>query len=487
MRAVSNLKQYAVSLVLLVFAALISLVGILAVTVWKPAQYVVASGESSQPFVMTRTGVLPLYNQTVTVTVTAVDPAQKVWMAIGSSHDIKGWLGDLPYDEVIGLEDLKTLKFLSHGDSEGQAQSGDSQSGDSQSGGGQPEEAAPAGAAVEGAQSGSTAPDVDLLPEDAPVPTSADRSEEVDSGPIASDMWLSLREGRGTIEIELLPSYADASLLIASDGDIAAPKLTLTWSYPQPNLLAWTAFTLAAAVLLLAGLTAWTTQRRQVKRKARAERILVARQADVTETAAMPAITEDVLPDIAEATPAPVEEVQPKKVERSSILSDERFAPEGPVGDATEDSAEPEPSEETAEELGSAPVEDPAQIPAEPSAHMESISTDSGMINLSALQGGAAFPTRRALREAQARGVQSLIVEGREFHTGSTPVVAAKDEADGSPTASGASDVARDAVSEVLGKRSTRVSGWGRAFTNQKRSADEANNQTAESEGDEDE
>lgn len=427
-RTVSNLKRYMASLVIAAFAALLLLVGLLAATVWKPSQQVEASVQSTQPFVMTRTGVLPLYNKSVTVTVTSADPSQKIWMAVGSAQDIKGWLGDRPYDEIMGLEDLTTLKVVGHQGAQDSAQSGETP----QSGG---QAAATPTPAVD--------PTVDLAAQ------SGAQSGDAVPSPITSDMWKTLREGTGSITMELLSSDAESSLLITADGVSPAPELTLTWAFPQPNILGWVSFSLGAVVLVLAGLVASLTYRRQIKRRRRAETLREAESADVTETAAIPVITAEVAPE--------------QEEDSASVRAEDDPAP----------STDPEPQDDPGEPGSDADAPQEPEAASEPTPEAktdrtESISTDSGMINLAALQGGAVYPTRRALREAQSRGVERVIVEGREFQTGSTPIVRAQkdDESDSGSTL-------KDSVSSVLSKRSARAPKWNEAFTRRRKGTEE--------------
>ena len=72
-----------------------------------------------------------------------------------------------------------------------------------------------------------------------------------------------------------------------------------------------------------------------------------------------------------------------------------------------------------------ASTDEPAGVPAQDAApktparhpldHSETLTTESGMINMTAMLGGGKFPTRAALRAARAQGVPTLIVDGREF------------------------------------------------------------------------
>lgn len=105
----SKAKRYSVPIVFGIIAVALLAVGVLALTVWRPAQQVSATHDSTEPFAMTRAGVFPLYADSVKINATA-EPDQDVWLAVGSPEDITAWLQDEPYEEVVGLLDLQTLK-----------------------------------------------------------------------------------------------------------------------------------------------------------------------------------------------------------------------------------------------------------------------------------------------------------------------------------------------------------------------------------------
>lgn len=60
----------------------------------------------------------------------------------------------------------------------------------------------------------------------------------------------------------------------------------------------------------------------------------------------------------------------------------------------------------------------------------ESVTTDTGTIDLSGVRPGAILPSRRALREARERGESALIIEGHSFDTGLIPQIAKVDARD---------------------------------------------------------
>ena len=63
---------------------------------------------------MTRGNVLSIVKDDVTVTATSKSGAP-VTLSIGTTQDVKGWIGDAAYTEVIGVESDRTkLKAESH-------------------------------------------------------------------------------------------------------------------------------------------------------------------------------------------------------------------------------------------------------------------------------------------------------------------------------------------------------------------------------------
>lgn len=441
----SRVKRYSLPIVLGVIAAALVAVGVLAVTVWRPSQQVVASRDSDQPYTMTRVGVFPLYGDEVNVRATAPDD-QFVWVALGSPDDVTAWLQDEPYDEIVGLADLQTLKAIPHSTDE--PQSGGDAAVDEQTEDGDEAESA-----------------------DAAVPTS----------PIQSDMWIAEKYGKGSVSLTLTKDEMDASILAATNGEDNAPTITLTWDTPQSNLLAVISFITAGVVALIAAAVAAGLAGAHSRRLTRSHELrTLDERADTTTTEI--AVGSTTLGDDAEGeassavnadaeshaetgedsvpTPAAADRFEPASEEQAAEENEAETraqkADSYQQGDSTEPTAatssDNEPAE--AEEApGSTPTADRApKTTVEPSeaerleaVRSETVTTESGMMNLSALQGGGAFPTRRALREAQRRGVGKLVVGGREFNT-----------------TSGRQDASD--VDEVLGQRALKPQRWSEAM-----------------------
>ncbi len=426
--AVANIKRYTLPIALAVISAVMLVVGILSLTVWKPPQEVVAQRSTEQPFTMTRAGVLPLYADKVEVRASVPesgDKDQTVWLAVGSADDVNAWLQEESYDEIVGLLDLQTLKAVPHIYES-------------------PADDSAAGTADDPATDPGTSEDPTGQSEDGVEPDAV--PGQVVESPISSDMWTAVKYGRGSVSLTLSGDDMDMSLLAATDGEGPAPVISLRWETPQPNLLAIISFVLLGVVAALA-LFAWAVlfatrsrtksaedqgSKKELKRAT--EEAKAAKKADHSETEVIKNLatefeTDEIgADDIAEvADPIESADVEDIAQESANVPEIER---DGAIGAGFEDEAgaDTKADEHSSPDLAAdAPVNadedtqasflEHALAESEDDGRYETVSTDSGMLNLSALQDGFAFPTRRALREAQSRGVDALVVEGRKFST----------------------------------------------------------------------
>ena len=385
----SKAKRYSVPIVLGIIAVALLAVGALALTVWRPAQQVSATHNPTEPFAMTRAGVFPLYADSVRINVTA-EPDQDVWLAVGSPEDITAWLQDEPYEEIVGLLDLQTLKTIPHG-VEANPQSGEAQSGRGAE-------------SVEEPQSGAQA-----------------------ASPISSDMWVAENYGRGSVSLTLSGDDMGLSILAATDGVGPAPTLTLTWQTPQSNLLAVASFIGAAIATIMALIIAVSLAGAARRRASRSEALRTLDERASTDTAEIATLPELSTTD---------------HVESTNAISVEATETADPTEVVAEDAAET--VESIDKDKPSTKDDQPSRLEA---SRSETVTTDSGMMNLSALQqGGGSFPTRRALRDAHRRGVSRLVVGEREFTTTATPT-----EEDPTPD-------------RVLHERSVRPNKWSEAM-----------------------
>ena len=506
-------KRYVAASSMGVVALVCVLVGLLGVTVLRPPTHQVSSVVSATDLIMTRGNVLSIVKDDVTVTATSKSGAP-VTLSIGTTQDVKGWIGDAAYTEVIGVESDRTkLKAESHA-----AVST-----------GQTAPAVPSTPAQSGAQSGVQSGAQPLA-----EPSSADLVQQLAS----SDMWFKQASGEGTVSLDLENVPSGRSALAASAAGPGDLTLTLTWKVEQTNTLAIIAF-LAACVFALIALALFLTRWQLLRlRKIREARIEERRKADSLETSSInsAAVAERVAAarDSAPA-PAPVEEppatdeatasndssteageatsveageatsVEEKaqwgaalytpaadestenaaaEEEASDAASGEKEAAEEEASDAASgeneaaDEAAPSENEEAAE---AADGSDEAATNAAPQDEYipdpltdtferrgrhgldngpidqdppERATTDTGVIDLSGIRGGRTLPSRRALREARNNGEQTVVVDGQEFNTGLIPITRPRAAEPAAPTSAPDDDASK------TGGWTSIMSGW---------------------------
>lgn len=488
-------KRYVAASSMGVVALVCVLVGLLGVTVLRPPTHQVSSVVSATDLIMTRGNVLSIVKDDVTVTATSKSGAP-VTLSIGTTQDVKGWIGDAAYTEVIGVESDRTkLKAESHA-----AVST-----------GQTAPAAPSTPAQSGAQSGVQSGAQPLAD-----PTSADLVTQLAS----SDMWFKQASGEGTVSLDLENVPSGRSALAASAAGPDDLTLTLTWKVEQTNTLAIIAF-LAACVFALIALALFLTRWQLLRlRKIREARIEERRKADSLETSSInsAAVAERVAAarDSAPAQ-APVEE--PPAADEATVSNDsstdaaeampvEEKAQWGAVvyTPAADESAENAPAEEeTADGASSeeesageaAPSENDGATEADDSPDEaasneaasnevpqddyvpdpltdtferrgrhgldngpidqdppERATTDTGVIDLSGIRGGRTLPSRRALREARNNGEQTVVVDGQEFNTGLIPITRPRAAEPAAPTSAPDDDASK------TGGWTSIMSGW---------------------------
>ena len=449
-------KRYVAASSMGVVALVCVLVGLLGVTVLRPPTHQVSSVVSATDLIMTRGNVLSIVKDDVTVTATSKSGAP-VTLSIGTTQDVKGWIGDAAYTEVIGIESDRTkLKAESH-DAIG------------------PSRVPSSTPAQSGAQSGVQSGAQPLA-----EPSSADLVQQLAS----SDMWFKQASGEGTVSLDLENVPSGRSALAASAAGPGDLTLTLTWKVEQTNTLAIIAF-LAACVFALIALALFLTRWQLLRlRKIRAARIEERRKADSLETSSInSAAVAERIAAAREAAPAATPASEPAQAEEPTVVeteqreadADEKPADDAPTWGASafasdqneteddeasvEETAEAVAEERTEDDLREeAPVE-PADASDDNAAQVQSSSdsseeyvpdpltdtferrgrhgldngpidqdpperatTDTGVIDLSGIRGGRTLPSRRALREARNNGEQVVVVDGQEFNTGLIPV-----------------------------------------------------------------
>ena len=453
-------KRYVAASSMGVVALVCVLVGLLGVTVLRPPTHQVSSVVSATDLIMTRGNVLSIVKDDVTVTATSKSGAP-VTLSIGTTQDVKGWIGDAAYTEVIGVESDRTkLKAESH-DAIGPSRV--------------PSPTPSQSGAQSGAQSGVQSGTQPLA-----EPSSADLVQQLAS----SDMWFKQASGEGTVSLDLENVPSGRSALAASAAGPGDLTLTLTWKVEQTNTLAIIAF-LAACVFALIALALFLTRWQLLRlRKIREARIEERRKADSLETSSInSAAVAERIAAAREAGPVPAREIEPTKADEPSAdeteqreaegdekptdnapawgaaafasgqneteddeapveEADEAVADDGPdatpvdeapvesVEDSDDNGAQTPPSSDSSEEYVPDPLTDTFErrgrhgldngpIDQDPP---ERATTDTGVIDLSGIRGGRTLPSRRALREARNNGEQVVVVDGQEFNTGLIPV-----------------------------------------------------------------
>lgn len=483
-------KRYVAASSMGVVALVCVLVGLLGVTVLRPPTHQVSSVVSATDLIMTRGNVLSIVKDDVTVTATSKSGAP-VTLSIGTTQDVKGWIGDAAYTEVIGVESDRTkLKAESHAAvSTGQTTPAD-----------------PSTPAQSGAQSGVQSGAQPLAD-----PTSADLVTQLAS----SDMWFKQASGEGTVSLDLENVPSGRSALAASAAGPDDLTLTLTWKVEQTNTLAIIAF-LAACVFALIALALFLTRWQLLRlRKIREARIEERRKADSLETSSInsAAVAERVAAarDSAPAH-APVEE--PPAADEATVSNDsstdsgeampveekaqwgavvytpaaDEFAENAPAEEEAADGASSEeeaageaaPSEndgateaaDSSDEAASNEVPQDDYVP-DPLTDTferrgrhgldngpidqdppERATTDTGVIDLSGIRGGRTLPSRRALREARNNGEQTVVVDGQEFNTGLIPITRPRAAEPAAPTSAPDDDASK------TGGWTSIMSGW---------------------------
>ena len=488
-------KRYVAASSMGVVALVCVLVGLLGVTVLRPPTHQVSSVVSSTDLIMTRGNVLSIVKDDVTVTATSKSGAP-VTLSIGTTQDVKGWIGDAAYTEVIGVESDRTkLKAESHA-----AVST-----------GQTTPAVPSTPAQSGAQSGVQSGAQPLAD-----PTSADLVTQLAS----SDMWFKQASGEGTVSLDLENVPSGRSALAASAAGPDDLTLTLTWKVEQTNTLAIIAF-LAACVFALIALALFLTRWQLLRlRKIREARIEERRKADSLETSSInsaavaervaaardsapaqalveepPAadeatVSNDSSTDAAEAmpveekaqwgavvyTPAADESAENVPAEEepadgasseeeaageaapsendgateAADSSDEAASNEAASNEVPQDDYVPDPLTDTFERRGRHGL-DNGPIDQDPP---ERATTDTGVIDLSGIRGGRTLPSRRALREARNNGEQTVVVDGQEFNTGLIPITRPRAAESAAPTSAPDDDASK------TGGWTSIMSGW---------------------------
>lgn len=407
-------------------AVIAAIVAVLALTVWKPTQQISATVTPQQPVVITREGLFQLEGGEVTVTAASASGKQ-VTMALGTAADVRAWVSDLSYAEITGISANRENLLTEGHDSAASATSSPSPS---------PSSEAPQN------------PGQNAQPSPSPSATST-------LSAAGGDMWLDEATAPSTATMTLRDVAAGRSLVITSDGTTPSDlTVTMTWQTPHANVLAITAGVITFICLLIAAaLVAFVLWR---ERHAASEE--ETREQDEAEEGTSqqvdPAFFEAVDHSDSSEEEAGTSEIDNEDLEEYSDSTDNGEAPldltaqdsSTEVAEFDAEKSEGElPEDHTLEE--SFEVDETSVTDQDESSdselrrgrhgiayHDDEVdppareSTDTGIIDLSAIRPGAVLPSRRALRQAREKGEGRLVIGGQEFDTGLIPQVEKEEE-----------------------------------------------------------
>ena len=407
-------------------AVIAAIVAVLALTVWKPTQQISATVTPQQPVVITREGLFQLEGGEVTVTAASASGKQ-VTMALGTAADVRAWVSDLSYAEITGIS-ANRENLLTEGHDSATSSPSPSPS---------PSSEAPQN------------PDQNAQPSPSPSATPT-------LSAAGGDMWLDEATAPSTATMTLRDVAAGRSLVITSDGTTPSDlTVTMTWQTPHANVLAITAGVITFICLLIAaalvGLVLWRERQVDSEEEKRKE--------DEAEDGASqevdPAFFET--DENSESSEAETETLQSDNEEAEEysdsieggetpddVTAQDAFTEVAEFDEETPESELPEDrtSEESFEIEEASVTERDESSDSEPRRGRHGIayhddevdppvreSTDTGIIDLSAIRPGAVLPSRRALRQAREKGEGRLVIAGQEFDTGLIPQVEKEEEA----------------------------------------------------------
>ena len=407
-------------------AVIAAIVAVLALTVWKPTQQISATVTPQQPVVITREGLFQLEGGEVTVTAASASGKQ-VTMALGTAADVRAWVSDLSYAEITGIS-ANRENLLTEGHDSATSSPSPSPS---------PSSEAPQN------------PDQNAQPSPSPSATPT-------LSAAGGDMWLDEATAPSTATMTLRDVAAGRSLVITSDGTTPSDlTVTMTWQTPHANVLAITAGVITFICLLIAaalvGLVLW--RERQVdseeeKHKEDEAEEGASQQVDPaffetdenSESSEAESETPQSDNEEAEEYSDSIEggETPDAVTAQDTFTEAAEFDEEMPESELPEDRT----SEESFEIEEASVTERDESSDSEPRRGRHGIayhddevdppareSTDTGIIDLSAIRPGAVLPSRRALRQAREKGEGRLVIAGQEFDTGLIPQVEKEEEA----------------------------------------------------------
>ena len=410
-------------------AVIAAIVAVLALTVWKPTQQISATVTPQQPVVITREGLFQLEGGEVTVTAASASGKQ-VTMALGTAADVRAWVSDLSYAEITGISANRENLLTEGHDSATSATSSPSPS------------PSPSSEAPQN-------PDQNAQPSPSPSATPT-------LSAAGGDMWLDEATAPSTATMTLRDVAAGRSLVITSDGTTPSDlTVTMTWQTPHANVLAITAGVITFICLLIAaalvGLVLWRERQVDSEEEKRKEDEAEDGASQQVDPAFFEA-DENSEPSEAETEPLQSDNEEAEEYSDSieggetpdDVTAQDAFTEAAEFDEETPESELPEDrtSEESFEIEEASVTERDESSDSEPRRGRHGIayhddevdppvreSTDTGIIDLSAIRPGAVLPSRRALRQAREKGEGRLVIGGQEFDTGLIPQVEKEEEA----------------------------------------------------------
>ncbi|RJF43204.1 hypothetical protein D4740_04925 [Actinomyces sp. 2119] len=204
------MRRRIVSVIVTVLGLVAIALAVCSATIWRPSPTVEATLASSptQPYLVTEPGVLGTVSSEVTVEASAPGDSE-VTVIVARAADVQAWLDEDPYVSVTGLaegsETLESTDVTEVCGDEASSQDADQTA--------EPTQGASADASAQAS-----------VQESGCVPR-----EATGSNPVGSDLWIDEHTGTSSVSFTYSATNAHNVILAVTDGQEAAPTLTLSW------------------------------------------------------------------------------------------------------------------------------------------------------------------------------------------------------------------------------------------------------------------
>ncbi len=268
------MRRRIVSVIVTVLGLVAIALAVCSATVWRPSPTVEATLASSptQPYLVTEPGVLGTVSSEVTVEASAPGDSE-VTVVVARAADVQAWLAEDPYVSVTGLaegsETLESTDVTEVCGDEASAQDAD-------------QTAEPTQGAGADASAQASAQESGCVPREA-----------TGSNPVGSDLWIDEHAGTSSVSFTYSATNAQNVILAVTDGQEAAPTLTLSWPRTVSTPWYFYAGLVVGGLLVLVGVflflidiqMRYADRRRRSQAAEKAARIAVA---DEVTTAGLP-------------------------------------------------------------------------------------------------------------------------------------------------------------------------------------------------------